>query len=175
METLVTSCRLPGCGTSAQSFRTPSEGDFATLTVSACGLSLTDSRAVSDPIADPSTQARDVSAPLSKTLVNLGAFLRGVGFGRRPFGCNLPLIAVQGCWSWRCQNGMARSQRTSLSRCETAISSSTFQTAIQATYYKPAGRSHLILRERTRTDDHELLDEAFQAAVAKVRELGWIV
>ena len=45
----------------------------------------------------------------------------------------------------------------------------------KATYYKPAGRPHLILRERTMTDDHELLAEAFQAAVAKARELGWIV
>ena len=45
----------------------------------------------------------------------------------------------------------------------------------KATYYKPAGRPHLILRGRTKTDDHELLAEAFQAAVAKARELGWIV
>jgi hypothetical protein len=45
----------------------------------------------------------------------------------------------------------------------------------KATYYKAPGRPHLILRERTRTDDHELLAEAFQAAVAKARELGWIV
>jgi hypothetical protein len=45
----------------------------------------------------------------------------------------------------------------------------------KATYYKPAGRPHLILRERTKTDDHKLLAEAFQAAVAKARELGWIV
>jgi hypothetical protein len=45
----------------------------------------------------------------------------------------------------------------------------------KATYYKPAGRPHLILRERTKTDDHELLAEAFQAAVAKAREVGWIV
>ena len=45
----------------------------------------------------------------------------------------------------------------------------------KATYYKPKGRPHLILRERTRTDDHEMLDEAFRTAVAKARELGWIV
>ena len=45
----------------------------------------------------------------------------------------------------------------------------------KATYYKPAGRPHLILRGRTKTDDRELLAEAFQAAVAKARELGWIV
>ena len=45
----------------------------------------------------------------------------------------------------------------------------------KATYYKPTGRPHLILRERTRTDDHEMLDEAFRTAVAKARELGWIV
>ena len=45
----------------------------------------------------------------------------------------------------------------------------------KATYYKPTGRPHLILRERTRTDDHEMLDEAFRTAVAKARKLGWIV
>ena len=45
----------------------------------------------------------------------------------------------------------------------------------KATYYKPTGRPHLILRERTRTDDHEMVDEAFRTAVAKARELGWIV
>jgi len=45
----------------------------------------------------------------------------------------------------------------------------------KATYYKPTGRPHLILRERTRTDDHEMMDEAFRTAVAKARELGWIL
>jgi hypothetical protein len=45
----------------------------------------------------------------------------------------------------------------------------------RATYYKPPGRPHLTLRDRTKTDDDELLAEAFQAAVAKARELGWIV
>jgi hypothetical protein len=44
-----------------------------------------------------------------------------------------------------------------------------------AVYYKAAGRPNLILRERTRTDDDELLAEAFLAAVAKAHELGWIV
>jgi hypothetical protein len=39
----------------------------------------------------------------------------------------------------------------------------------KATYYKPAGRPHLILRQRTKTDD------AFQVAIAKARELGWVV
>jgi hypothetical protein len=43
----------------------------------------------------------------------------------------------------------------------------------KATYYKPAykpaGRPHLILRERIKTDDHELL------GVAKARELRWSV
>src|SRR6516225_8256654 len=38
-----------------------------------------------------------------------------------------------------------------------------------AKYYKRAGRPHLILRERTKTDDHELLTDAFQAAVNKAR------
>ena len=45
----------------------------------------------------------------------------------------------------------------------------------KATYYKPTGQPHLILRERTRTDDHEMVDEAFRTALAKARELGWIV
>ena len=45
----------------------------------------------------------------------------------------------------------------------------------EATYYKPPGRPNLILREHTKTDDEALVAEAFQAAVAKARELGWIV
>ena len=45
----------------------------------------------------------------------------------------------------------------------------------KATYYKPTGRPNLILRERTKTDDEALVSEAFQAAVAKARELEWIV
>ena len=42
----------------------------------------------------------------------------------------------------------------------------------KATYYKPPGRPHLILRERTKTDDEEMVEEAFRAAVKKARELG---
>ena len=42
----------------------------------------------------------------------------------------------------------------------------------KATYYKPPGRPHLILRERTKTDDEALVAEAFQAAVTKARVLG---
>ena len=45
----------------------------------------------------------------------------------------------------------------------------------KATYYKPTGRPHLILRERTKIDDQAMLDEAFQTAVGNARELGWIV
>ena len=45
----------------------------------------------------------------------------------------------------------------------------------KATYYKPLGLRNLILRERTKTDDEALIAEAFQAAVSKARELGWIV
>ena len=40
----------------------------------------------------------------------------------------------------------------------------------RAVYYK-----RLILRERTKTDDQELLAEAWKAANDKARELGWIV
>ena len=43
-----------------------------------------------------------------------------------------------------------------------------------AVYYRTLRRPHLSLRERTKTDDQELLAEALQAAIAKARELGWI-
>ncbi len=45
----------------------------------------------------------------------------------------------------------------------------------RAVYYKSAGQPQLILRERTKTDDYEVLAEAWQAANATARELGWIV
>ena len=44
-----------------------------------------------------------------------------------------------------------------------------------ATYCKPKHQPQLILRERTRTDDYELLADAWKAANTKARELGWIV
>ena len=44
-----------------------------------------------------------------------------------------------------------------------------------AIYYKPPGQPQLILRQRTRTDDHELLAKVWKAATDKARELGWIV
>ena len=43
-----------------------------------------------------------------------------------------------------------------------------------AIYYKEAGSPFLTLRQRTETDDHELLAQVFRAAVNKARELGWI-
>ncbi len=45
----------------------------------------------------------------------------------------------------------------------------------RAVYYKPHGQPQLILRERTKTDDYDLLSEAWKAASDKARELGWIV
>ena len=47
--------------------------------------------------------------------------------------------------------------------------------AFSAVYYKPAGQPQLILRQRTETDDHELLAKVWKAANDKARELGWIV
>ena len=41
--------------------------------------------------------------------------------------------------------------------------------------YKPHGQPQLILGERTKTDDYDLLSEAWKAASDKARELGWIV
>jgi hypothetical protein len=43
-----------------------------------------------------------------------------------------------------------------------------------AVYFRPAGQTQLILRGRTATDDNELLDQVWQAANNKARELGWI-
>ena len=44
-----------------------------------------------------------------------------------------------------------------------------------AVYYKPSDQPHLLLRHSTRTDDHQLLAQVWQAANNKARELGWIV
>ena len=43
-----------------------------------------------------------------------------------------------------------------------------------AVYFKRAGSPFLTLRQRTETDDHELLAQVFRTAVSKARELGWI-
>jgi hypothetical protein len=51
------------------------------------------------------------------------------------------------------------------------ISSSAFQTAGSRPHTMP----YLVLRGRTKTDDHELLADSFQSAIVKARELGWIV
>jgi hypothetical protein len=44
--------------------------------------------------------------------------------------------------------------------------------SFKATYYKPARRPHLILRERTKTDDHELLVEALQGCGSQGARAG---
>ena len=44
-----------------------------------------------------------------------------------------------------------------------------------AVYFKRGGSPFLTLRQRTKTDDHELLAQVFRTAVNKARELGWIV
>jgi hypothetical protein len=44
-----------------------------------------------------------------------------------------------------------------------------------AIYTKAGDKPHLILKRRTDTEDHALLAQAWQAANAKARELGWIV
>ena len=46
--------------------------------------------------------------------------------------------------------------------------------AFKAVYYKATDQSQLILRHRTKTDNHELLAKAWIAATVKARELGWI-
>jgi hypothetical protein len=42
----------------------------------------------------------------------------------------------------------------------------------RAVYYKARHQPQLILRERIKTDDHELLADVWKAANAKARELG---
>jgi len=44
-----------------------------------------------------------------------------------------------------------------------------------ATYHKAIDQPRLVLRERTKTDDYELLAEVWKTANDKARELGWIV
>jgi hypothetical protein len=43
-----------------------------------------------------------------------------------------------------------------------------------AIYIKQADSPQLVLMRRAPSSDHELIVAAFQAAVAKARELGWI-
>jgi hypothetical protein len=43
-----------------------------------------------------------------------------------------------------------------------------------AAYAKSSDAPQLVLRRCTDTNDHELLARAWQAALAKARELGWI-
>ena len=44
----------------------------------------------------------------------------------------------------------------------------------RAVYYKPPRRLQLILRERSKCDDWELMTQAYQTAVKTARDLGWI-
>lgn len=48
-------------------------------------------------------------------------------------------------------------------------------TGFFAIYSKSSDRAHLLLERRKPTKDHALLARAWQAAVAKACELGWIV
>jgi hypothetical protein len=47
-------------------------------------------------------------------------------------------------------------------------------TGFFAIYSKPTDHPHLLLERRKPTDDHVLLARAYQAAITKARELGWI-
>jgi hypothetical protein len=43
-----------------------------------------------------------------------------------------------------------------------------------AVYYKPAGQPQLILRQRSKCDDYDLLAHVYQAAFRTARRLGWL-
>lgn len=51
----------------------------------------------------------------------------------------------------------------------------TSETGFRAAYCKRPNHTQLKVRRRTETDDLEVLAEAWHAANAKARELGWIV
>jgi len=51
----------------------------------------------------------------------------------------------------------------------------TSDTGFRAAYCKRPNHLQLKVRRRTETDDQEVLAQAWQAANAKARELGWIV
>src|SRR6476660_5191922 len=91
--------------------------------------------------------------------------------------CRSPRLAKSRSVSfWRIESGMARKSTHFIVEVRDGnLVVSLLNGKFKATYYKPTGRPHLTLRERTRTDDHEMLDEAFRTAVAKARDLGWIV
>jgi hypothetical protein len=99
-------------------------------------------------------------------------------FGRRPFCCTFLLMAIRGGGRW----SLAKSKRhpAKSSRLIAEVQKGNVVVSLPgggftAVYYRTARRPHLTLRERTKTDDQELLAEALQAKVAKARELGWIV
>lgn len=46
--------------------------------------------------------------------------------------------------------------------------------AFRAVYYKAPRQPPLILRHRTKTENHELMAKAWIAATVKAREMGWI-
>jgi hypothetical protein len=45
----------------------------------------------------------------------------------------------------------------------------------RAVYYKPHGQPQLILRERSKTDDYEVLARAWKLANDEGRELRWFL
>jgi hypothetical protein len=50
----------------------------------------------------------------------------------------------------------------------------TSETGFRVEYWKRPNHSQLKVRRCTETENHELLEKAWQAANAKARELGWI-
>jgi len=55
-----------------------------------------------------------------------------------------------------------------------AIVVSSSEPRFEAVYEKPSGLPNLKIRHSSYTKDHALVTDAFQAAVAKARDLGWI-
>ena len=110
-----------------------------------------------------------------KPSIALAILRTGVGFGWRPYCCTFPLtVAVWALVFAKSKQHGTRSTYFIVEVQDGNIVVSLPNGRFIAKYYKRAGRPHLILRERTKTADHELLTDAFQAAVNKAPKLGWI-
>jgi hypothetical protein len=115
---------------------------------------------------------RDGKVTWGKIAASMPPNLAGVGFGRRPFRCRLTS-------KWRGPS-LAKSKQGSKKSLPFMVNVQGGDIIVRlgdfrAVYYKPAGTPQLILRERTRCDDYELIAGAWQAANARARMLGWIV
>jgi len=91
-----------------------------------------------------------------------------LGVSRRPFSMAMTFRDIE--------SGMASQFKFAADARDDGILIVTEErSAFFAMYEKRTDRPELVLVRRSLTADHELLAAAFQAAVSKARELGWMV